>query len=114
MVIHCVLLRLDLQHVRGEIFRLDDAMLKEFDRLEHHPVYYERDGIQVRRVDDRGNTTGEPEEVHVYYMKRYQPRLLELKYLNNYASSDHPPYILPPDRDPAEVKELRTKYILRS
>ena len=89
-------------------------MLKEFDRIERHPVYYERDGIQVRRVGDRGNIIGEPEEVHAYYMKRYQPCLLELKYLDNYASKDHPVYVQPADRDPSVSEELRKKYILRS
>lgn len=38
--------------VIGELYEVDDLMLRKLDRLEGHPLIYERDSIQVQRLDE--------------------------------------------------------------
>ena len=35
------------EHVRGEVYRVDDAVFAKLDRLENYPAYYDRQQLQV-------------------------------------------------------------------
>lgn len=70
-----------LQQIRGEIYEVDDQMLKFLDEFEGHPGYYRRERISVTSVEK--NETLEP---FVYFLTRYKQSMLELPLLTNYDS----------------------------
>jgi len=93
--------------VYGEVYSVDDAMLAEYDKLENHPAYYERDLIEVQSLGDDGKPTGELQCVYVYFLKQFQPDLLDLNHHEKYSAKTFTGYVLPKDRDPEEAKKGR-------
>ncbi|XP_073964502.1 putative gamma-glutamylcyclotransferase CG2811 isoform X2 [Choristoneura fumiferana] len=73
----------DGNHVKGEIYEVNDLMLSKLDILEDHPNYY------VREIDDitvtKGNDT-ETQKCWVYFLKKFKPELLQRPAMDNYTS----------------------------
>ncbi|XP_050685982.1 putative gamma-glutamylcyclotransferase CG2811 isoform X2 [Eriocheir sinensis] len=73
------------QHVRGEVYEVDDKMLETLDALENHPKYYERKEKKIKLED-----SGEERECWVYLLHCYKPHLMDLPFLEDYCAVDDP------------------------
>lgn len=95
-------------HVKGEIYEVDDTMLRKLDILEDHPNYYirELDDILVQKEDKT-----EVHECWVYFLKAFKSELLNLPLLEDYSSKgDHGlPYMERSKRDPNYDYKLELK-----
>ena len=55
-----------LGHVDGELYQVDNAGLRDLDRLESHPRFYRREQVRIARA---GDTNGEPDTyAWVYFL----------------------------------------------
>ena len=84
-------LLLPLQKVIGDVFEVDEEMLKRLDKLEGHPHTYERTQIDVDVAccnaidhspkDARGITIS----CWAYLFRKFKPELLTLPCMDKYA-----------------------------
>ena len=87
------------QHVRGDVYDVDDSMCKHLDKLEGHPHYYLRQDIDII-LDGRDDIV----QCQTYVMTDYKPDLLNLECYDAFDSVDlssqgiH--YVPPCDRPP--------------
>ncbi|XP_076309943.1 gamma-glutamylaminecyclotransferase-like [Tachypleus tridentatus] len=76
----------------GEVYKVNDRMLQNLDKLENHPTYYERmqEDVCIIQSCEGSATTGDCKEnclrVWMYFLKNYKPELLNLPYLEEYSS----------------------------
>ncbi|XP_023215997.1 gamma-glutamylaminecyclotransferase-like isoform X1 [Centruroides sculpturatus] len=98
------------KHVIGELYLVDDVMLKKMDELECHPTYYERkeENVQVLESKDKTYCTdGKTLKPWIYFLTEYKSYMMELPHLEEYSSEGShglkyvsrynrtgPPYIL--------------------
>jgi hypothetical protein len=87
--------------VKGEVYSVDDVMLRQLDRLELHPHWYTRQPTEILL------NSGEQLICEVYFLLNFKPDLLKLKFLSNYHhnSDEHSHYV------PKEMRDL-TKTII--
>jgi len=71
-------------NVLGELYEVDDKMLKNLDILECHPVLYERIRDIVTYETELGTT--ETAEVWIYFIKKYKPEMAELEYIDEWVN----------------------------
>jgi len=70
------------QNVIGEVYEVDESMLKHLDILEEHPTFYTRELEQiVLFTDDVGL------ESWIYLLKKFKPEMLEREHFADYSSS---------------------------
>lgn len=83
LVFLCVLIgNTYFQNVIGEVYEVDESMLKHLDILEEHPTFYTRELEQiVMCTDDVGL------ESWIYLLKKFKPEMLEREHFADYSSS---------------------------
>ncbi|XP_018320161.1 putative gamma-glutamylcyclotransferase CG2811 isoform X2 [Agrilus planipennis] len=69
--------------IKGEVYEVDEKVLKNLDILEEHPDYYEREKRNVRSL----NGDDEIMNVWIYFIKRFKPELLNNPMYDNYSSN---------------------------
>ncbi|XP_044738391.1 putative gamma-glutamylcyclotransferase CG2811 isoform X2 [Chrysoperla carnea] len=69
-------------NVKGEIYEVDEKMLKNLDILEDHPNFYERDQYLLKNLQ-----TNETNQCWVYFLKKFQPYLLEKEFYTSYSNN---------------------------
>ncbi|XP_014487478.1 PREDICTED: putative gamma-glutamylcyclotransferase CG2811 isoform X2 [Dinoponera quadriceps] len=81
-------------HVQGEIYDVDSAMLRRLDELEEHPTFYERTEEEVLLTPEArlrpGKTfeeVGELTKAWIYFLPRYNPTLLEGSMYASYSNN---------------------------
>ncbi|XP_060536574.1 flap endonuclease 1 isoform X2 [Cylas formicarius] len=73
--------------VKGEVYEVDDSVLKKLDILEDHPNYYVRGLYDVQNLDAEREFT---EKAWIYVIKNFKEDLLSQTYFENYSNSgDH-------------------------
>ncbi|KAK5648443.1 hypothetical protein RI129_003335 [Pyrocoelia pectoralis] len=91
------------EFVKGEIYEVDENVLKDLDELEEHPNFYIREEHFVRCVSG----TEIKIKVWIYFIKQFKQELLNLPMLENYTSRcDHkyvPRYNRNPDYDHKQI-----------
>ncbi|KAK9503628.1 hypothetical protein O3M35_010148 [Rhynocoris fuscipes] len=68
-------------NVQGEVYEVDDRMLKNLDTLEDHPNFY------IRKEDDIKLNSGEIHKCWIYFIVNFKPELLKKEMYENYSSS---------------------------
>jgi len=66
--------------LKGEIFSVNEATLAELDKLENHPILYERQLLDFE-VDD-----GTCQKAWIYLLKKFKAEMLELPFYDCYSS----------------------------
>ncbi|KAK7792149.1 hypothetical protein R5R35_000416 [Gryllus longicercus] len=66
-------------HVIGEVYEVDESMLKHLDVLEEHPDFYVR---EIREVQSENKRI----DAWVYFIKKFRPNLLNEPFLEEYSS----------------------------
>nr|XP_002124027.1 putative gamma-glutamylcyclotransferase CG2811 [Ciona intestinalis] len=84
--------------ITGELYEVDDEMLKTLDKLENHPTLYLRSKIQVKR-----NTESDVIECDAYLLTNYKLELLTLPMLTSYNITTSSSYISPQERSSSET-----------
>uniref|UniRef100_A0A1B0GBU8 Gamma-glutamylcyclotransferase family protein n=1 Tax=Glossina morsitans morsitans TaxID=37546 RepID=A0A1B0GBU8_GLOMM len=82
------------QNVNGEVYEVDEEMLKKLDELEEYPEYYDRE-IQEIKMEKRDEVT----KCWLYLMRNCPDHLLQKPLLNSYHSSTDFPYKPRSERD---------------
>ena len=88
------------QHVVGEVYNIDDEMLKTLDKLERHPDHYQRHSVPVKFSQVDANATivlpnnvvfaeGAVQECCGYVIKTYNEALLELPLEETFDDARH-------------------------
>ncbi|XP_064644436.1 putative gamma-glutamylcyclotransferase CG2811 isoform X2 [Lineus longissimus] len=79
------------ENITGEIFDVDDKMLKVLDDLENHPNFYQREIIPFTFKKDSQDKPTEDStgSAWVYLMKEFNKKMLQLPFLKSYDSNDH-------------------------
>ena len=95
------------QHVIGEVYDVDDHVLRALDDLEGHPIFYQRELIRVQLSPDGASDeipaesdASKVQECQIYFLKRFRPELLKLEFLESYSDSPSRPYTYQQDRVP--------------
>lgn len=70
------------KHVKGEVYKVDDNVLKNLDILEDHPNYYIREPCQVRSLDENSSITA-----WIYFIKNFKPELLKKQMFESYSNN---------------------------
>lgn len=70
-------------HVQGEVYEVDNNVLKTLDILEDHPDFYVRDYYSVNPLNDPQKAI----KVWIYAIKQFNTDLLEEPFLENYSNS---------------------------
>ncbi|KAI0240152.1 hypothetical protein LSAT2_009145, partial [Lamellibrachia satsuma] len=92
------------QKVCGDIFEVDDDMLKRLDKLENHPHIYERTQIDVQILcpNSTGHITKEDPRTTIscftYLFRKFKPELLTLPFMDRYAGDIIIKYVPPQKR----------------
>lgn len=71
-------------NVRGEVYEVDEKVLKNLDYLEDHPNYYVREQYDVQRVDAPDQAT---EKVWIYMIKSFKKELLNRPFFESYSNN---------------------------
>lgn len=67
--------------------------MASLDELENHPVFYERDFINVNLVNYLQADIEPVQNTETYLLKRFKPELLGLEYLENWTDQGLRPYV---------------------
>uniref|UniRef100_A0A6P7G465 Gamma-glutamylcyclotransferase family protein n=1 Tax=Diabrotica virgifera virgifera TaxID=50390 RepID=A0A6P7G465_DIAVI len=70
--------------ITGEVYEVDNKVLADLDILEDYPNLYKREKFEVRLLDGSTST----EEVWIYVISNFLPKLLNEEYYGNYVSSE--------------------------
>lgn len=83
------------EQVEGEVYQVDDRMLKWMDDFEEHPTYYLRSKIQVQMCNSLHGDSNEIREVWTYILPKYHEKMLKLPFIKCYDThGDHGlPYV---------------------
>ena len=76
------------QHVRGQVFDVDERMLNRLDQLESHPVLYERKPIEVE-VQPCDGSPLRKEKIDTYLLTDFREDMKLLETLEEYKSEEH-------------------------
>ncbi|KAK6181158.1 hypothetical protein SNE40_009081 [Patella caerulea] len=90
------------QNIEGEVMEVDSKMLSHCDEFEGHPDLYERLETEITLVtNEKNEALPQPQNLTCwcYFLKKYQPKLLELPYLESYKSLPELPYVQRYERD---------------
>ncbi|XP_048517875.1 putative gamma-glutamylcyclotransferase CG2811 isoform X2 [Dendroctonus ponderosae] len=68
--------------VQGEVYEVDDAVLKNLDILEDHPSFYRREEFEVERDDGREPKS---DRVWIYSIREFRKELLNKPCLESYS-----------------------------
>uniref|UniRef100_A0A336MK65 Gamma-glutamylcyclotransferase family protein n=1 Tax=Culicoides sonorensis TaxID=179676 RepID=A0A336MK65_CULSO len=93
-------------NVKGEIYEVDDQMLKVLDRLEDVGNFYDRETIIFDVLDSNHK---ESVEAFVYVLNKYPAGLLNESMMSDYRHCHVKRYISPKDRRHGTSKELLWK-----
>ncbi|OQR73300.1 gamma-glutamylaminecyclotransferase B isoform 1 [Tropilaelaps mercedesae] len=98
--------------VRGEVYGVDDQMLKLLDDFENHPTYYKRQAEDIE-LDD-GSTLS----AWAYFLVDFKEELLQKPLLENYSSSGahglvYTSRYLRDRKDPKHEHYLQVKELMR-
>ena len=104
-----------LQHVTGEVYEMGDDVFKICDELEGHPHYYERDFIDLQPGSGSVDAALlESQKVWTYFLKKYNPALMELPFIACYDSfSSAKKFIVVEDRTPDQTHRQK-KYVMQT
>ncbi|XP_063702965.1 putative gamma-glutamylcyclotransferase CG2811 [Culicoides brevitarsis] len=91
--------------VKGEVYEIDEKMLKNLDVLEDYPTCYEREKKSLVRVGDE--KAGEKFEGVLYYLKDTPKKFLELEFLEEYKDDPKRPY------QPNEINDFNYDDLLK-
>lgn len=73
------------QNVVGEVYEVDESMLRHLDILEEHPTFYTREIEEIELY-----TKNIRSDCWIYFLKKFKPDLLEQQHFADYSSSgDH-------------------------
>lgn len=74
-------------NIHGEVYEVDEKMLKNLDILEDHPNYYQRrpEKVFLSTSDDAEDAEC---ECWIYILKKYKEEMLSLPMLSLYRSED--------------------------
>ncbi|XP_071942372.1 putative gamma-glutamylcyclotransferase CG2811 [Antedon mediterranea] len=89
-------------NVMGEVFEIDNTMLAALDRLEGHPIYYQRTDIKVTLVQDAdGNPLQNqtPITCMFYVLRNFKDHMMELPFIEEYKNGIPLKYNPHSDRD---------------
>ncbi|KAK9883622.1 hypothetical protein WA026_001795 [Henosepilachna vigintioctopunctata] len=76
-------------NVEGELYEVDDKVLKALDELEDHPNFYIREQNEVISLEDSTVHTA-----WIYFIKSFRKELLEKQMLKNYSNNgSFPKYV---------------------
>lgn len=73
------------EHVRGELYEVDDKMLAYLDKMEDIPVHYQR-LIQTIYLDADNRSESHDTEAFIYQLCDYKDFILELPFFKDYDS----------------------------
>ncbi len=77
--------------MKGEVYDVDDAMLRILDELEGHPDYYTRDKATVKYLTDENGTdvsgAGKTEVVQMYFLKHFREELLSADFAEEFDNN---------------------------
>ncbi|KAK3092371.1 hypothetical protein FSP39_002092 [Pinctada imbricata] len=85
------------KNIHGEVYTVDDAVLKRLDELENHPDVYKRRVIPV--IMD-----GHVNQCWCYFLTDFKPEILRLPYLESYDAYGPQGYV------PAKEHDTVTPY----
>lgn len=68
--------------VQGEVYEVDDTVLKNLDILEDHPNFYRREEFEVARDD---GPEGANDRVWIYTIRQFKKELLNNSFLKSYS-----------------------------
>lgn len=94
--------------IYGEVYDVDDEGLEWLDQFEGHPLVYERDLVRVRmplHADMRPNHE-QLCECWVYFLKSFEPSMLQLEMHSSYDSygEHNRPYL--PEKDDSSTENF--------
>uniref|UniRef100_A0A1Y1K5K6 Gamma-glutamylcyclotransferase family protein n=1 Tax=Photinus pyralis TaxID=7054 RepID=A0A1Y1K5K6_PHOPY len=92
-------------YVKGEIYEVDDIILKDLDELEEHPTFYVREEHFVKCIDGSEKNM----KVWIYFIKQFNQKLLNLPMLDHYTNEGEVQFQYVPryDRNPEyDIKQL--------
>lgn len=70
------------QNVIGEVYEVDESMLRQLDILEEHPTFYTRELEQIVLCTDDVEL-----ESWIYLLKKFKPEMFEREHFADYSSS---------------------------
>jgi len=70
------------QNVIGEVYEVNESMLKHLDILEEHPTFYTRELEKIVLCTDDVEL-----ESWIYLLKKFKPEMLEREHFADYSSS---------------------------
>ncbi|XP_022242833.1 putative gamma-glutamylcyclotransferase CG2811 [Limulus polyphemus] len=79
--------------IAGELYEINDILLKKLDEIEGHPIFYERRLEQVEMTDCKiSNNLGDNDSTirtaWIYIFKNYTAEMLQFPLLEEYSSKD--------------------------
>ncbi|BFZ06315.1 hypothetical protein BsWGS_09354 [Bradybaena similaris] len=76
------------EHVEGEVYEVSESKLMRLDEFEGHPDFYLREKVPVALTKCKNHCLVHlPETIDcwVYFLSQFEPMMVELPYLKNYA-----------------------------
>ncbi|XP_076313088.1 putative gamma-glutamylcyclotransferase CG2811 isoform X2 [Tachypleus tridentatus] len=79
--------------IAGELYEINDILLKKLDEIEGHPIFYERRLEQVKMTDCNmvnglGDNDPTTQTAWIYIFKNYTAEMLQFPLLEEYSSQD--------------------------
>lgn len=91
--------------IKGEVFEIDEKMLRNLDKLEDYPTLYDREMKCVIRKNEENKE--EIVECVTYWLKKCPERLLTLEFMDEYKDTPEKPY------GPDEIDDFTYEELLR-
>lgn len=80
----------DGKNIEGEIWDVDDAMLRKLDQLEMHPEFYTR---LEKEITVSGDTDSKTTTIcWVYILRDFNPKLLAYDHMSSFTMSNYIPH----------------------